>query len=143
MTPSEVIGRAGSGRLSAVEGARAGIRSISAVTLITADMRAAVHFYEAMGFPLLYGGADATFTSFRVGEGFLNLQLDPAFSRADQVWGRVIFWVDDVDATYARALEAGLAPEMPPADAAWGERYFHLRDRDGHELSFARPLDSR
>jgi uncharacterized glyoxalase superfamily protein PhnB len=30
---------------------------------------------------------------------------------------------------------------MPPADAPWGERYFQLRDRDGHELSFARRLD--
>jgi uncharacterized glyoxalase superfamily protein PhnB len=27
-----------------------------------------------------------------------------------------------------------------PADAPWGERYFHVRDPDGHELSFARPL---
>ncbi len=27
-----------------------------------------------------------------------------------------------------------------PRDASWGERYFHMRDPDGHELSFARPL---
>ena len=27
-----------------------------------------------------------------------------------------------------------------PRDAEWGERYFHLTDPDGHELSFARPL---
>ena len=26
-------------------------------------------------------------------------------------------------------------------DAPWGERYFHVRDPDGHELSFARLLD--
>jgi uncharacterized glyoxalase superfamily protein PhnB len=45
-----------------------------------------------------------------------------------------------VDALHARALAAGLAPEAPPRDAEWGERYFHLRDPDGHELSFARPL---
>jgi uncharacterized glyoxalase superfamily protein PhnB len=117
------------------------IRQISAVTLVTADMRAAVFFYDAMGFETLYGGADAAFTSFRVGDGYLNLQLDATFTRAADVWGRVIFYVDDVDETYSRALDAGLAPEMPPADAPWGERYFHLRDRDGHELSFARPLD--
>ena len=36
---------------------------------------------------------------------------------------------------------AGLAPMTEPADAPWGERYFHVRDPDGHELSFARPLD--
>jgi hypothetical protein len=27
-------------------------------------------------------------------------------------------------------------------DAEWGERFFHLVDPDGHELSFARPLRS-
>jgi uncharacterized glyoxalase superfamily protein PhnB len=42
---------------------------------------------------------------------------------------------------HARALAAGLSPETDPADAPWGERYFHLSDPDGHELSFARPLD--
>ncbi len=120
--------------------ASGGIQQISAVTLVTADMGAAVLFYEAMGFVVLYGGADAAFTSFRVGGGFLNLQLDPAFERG-ALWGRVMFWVDDVDAIYARALDAGLTPEMEPSDAPWGERYFHLRDPDGHELSFAKPLD--
>ena len=29
---------------------------------------------------------------------------------------------------------------MAPADAPWGERYFHVLDPDGHELSFARLL---
>ena len=41
---------------------------------------------------------------------------------------------------YVRALAHGYAPEMAPADAPWGERYFHLRDPDGHELSFAKLL---
>ena len=40
----------------------------------------------------------------------------------------------------AMALDAGHRPEFPPRDAPWGERYFHVRDPDGHELSFARPL---
>ena len=41
---------------------------------------------------------------------------------------------------HARVVGAGHAPEFAPRDAAWGERYFHVRDPDGHELSFARPL---
>lgn len=125
-----------------MEDAPEGIRRISAVTLITADMHAAVTFYETMGFPMLYGGTDAAFTSFRVGDGYLNLHLDPAFVRG-ALWGRVIFWVDDVDEIHARALDAGFAAETAPADAPWGERYFHLRDPDGHELSFAKPLDAK
>jgi catechol 2,3-dioxygenase-like lactoylglutathione lyase family enzyme len=112
------------------------------VTLITAEMRRAVSFYETLGFRLLYGGADAPFSSFRVGDGYLNLQLDELL-RGLGVWGRVVFWVDDVDEMYDRALAAGFTPERPPSDASWGERYFHLRDPDGHELSFARPLAAR
>jgi catechol 2,3-dioxygenase-like lactoylglutathione lyase family enzyme len=68
----------------------------------------------------------------------LNIQLDAAHAPIPAIWGRVIFWVDDVDAIYARATAAGYAPTAAPADAAWGERYFHLHDPDGHELSFAR-----
>lgn len=115
------------------------VRTISAVTLVTGDMARAVAFYLALGFHPLYGGAGADFTSFGVGDGFLNLQLQPGHPPA-AVWGRVIFWVDDVDAMHSRVLAAGITPETVPADAPWGERYFHVRDADGHELSFARPL---
>jgi len=116
------------------------IRSISAVTLLTADMRTAVAFYRDVGFEILHGGADAAFTSFRVGTGFLNLQQtneDPPLRR---IWGRIVFWVEDVDETYERVVGAGYEPQAQPTDASWGERYFHVRDPDGHELSFARPL---
>ena len=114
---------------------------ISAVTLLTSDMARSVAFYEALGFRLLYGGAEADFTSFAVGDGFLNVQRAGAPDRWP-VWGRVIFWVADVDAMHQRALSAGFEPEGAPADAPWGERYFHIRDPDGHELSFARPIAS-
>ena len=119
------------------------VESISAVTLLTADMVEAVAFYEALGFHLLYGGQEAPFTSFRVGAGYLNLQLNTVGSTERAVWGRVVLWVDDVDAMYKRALAAGFAPETTPTDAPWGERYFHIHDPDGHELSFARPLAAR
>jgi catechol 2,3-dioxygenase-like lactoylglutathione lyase family enzyme len=113
------------------------------VTLLTGDMVKSVAFYQSLGFHLLYGGPQATFTSFGAGAGYLNLQLDPAGSAPRVIWGRIVLWVDDVDAMYERALTAGFDPQTPPADAAWGERYFHIRDPDGHELSFARPLETR
>jgi catechol 2,3-dioxygenase-like lactoylglutathione lyase family enzyme len=112
---------------------------ISAVTLVTGDMARSVAFYESAGFRRLYGGPEAEFTSYEVGSGFLNLQLVRG-AGPQQVWGRVVFWVADVDAQHARIRAAGYDPETPPADAAWGERYFHVRDPDGHELSFAKPL---
>jgi catechol 2,3-dioxygenase-like lactoylglutathione lyase family enzyme len=116
------------------------VESISAVTLHTADMAEAVAFYRALGFHLLYGGEDAPFTSFRVGSGYLNLQLDAGGSPETATWGRIVLWVDDVDAMYERAVTAGFQPDTSPADASWGERYFHIHDPSGHELSFARPL---
>lgn len=116
------------------------VECISAVTLLTADMTASTKFYGALGFHLLYGGPDEAFTSFRAGAGYLNVQLGPAYSGGPDGWGRIVLWVDDVDVMYRRAVAAGLEPQMPPSDAPWGERYFHIRDPDGHELSFARPL---
>jgi len=120
------------------------VQQLSAVTLVTLDMARSVAFYRALRFHLLYGGEEAPFTSFRVGSGYLNLQLqtDPAPPPPGTDWGRIIFWVDDVDAMHRRALAAGYSSETAPVDAEWGERYFHLRDPDGHQLSFARPLVS-
>jgi uncharacterized glyoxalase superfamily protein PhnB len=51
-------------------------------------------------------------------------------------WGRAIFRVDDVDAHY-RALRSQGLLIAAPTDGTWGERFFHVTDPDGHELSFA------
>lgn len=114
------------------------IESLSAITLITGDMTASVAFYRALGFEVLYGGEEAAFTSFAAGSGYLNV-IASTKGRPD-FWGRAIFYVEDVDAMHARAVAAGYTPQAAPRDAEWGERYFHINDPDGHELSFARPL---
>ena len=117
------------------------IEAISAVTLATHDMARAVAFYCALGFDFSYGGAQSSFTSFHIGGGHLNLMA----AREDQswgAWGRVIIYVSDVDAMYSRAMANGLSPEFAPRDAPWGERYFHIKDPDGHEISFAKLLES-
>jgi uncharacterized glyoxalase superfamily protein PhnB len=43
---------------------------------------------------------------------------------------------------YRRVIAAGYQPDTAPRDAEWGERFFHLTDPDGHELSFAWLLHS-
>ena len=115
------------------------IKGISAVTLATHDMRRAVRFYRALELPVIYGGEDAGFTSLRAGDNYLNLILQPP-ERQWSWWGRLIFYHPDVDGLYARLVAAGWRPDTAPCDAAWGERFFHLTDPDGHELSFAWPL---
>ena len=115
------------------------IELIRAITFATHDMARAVRFYRELGFKLKYGGEKAPFTSFFAGTGFVNLTAQPA-EREWCWWGRVVFHVDDVDEIYRRALDLGYTPDTTPEDAVWGERYFHITDPDGHELSFARPL---
>ena len=118
------------------------VQRISAVTLAVREMPRSVDFYQSrVGLELLYGGPGASFTSFRLGDGYLNLTLAPDSNQS--WWGRVILYVNDVDAMHRHLVEGGLNPTTTPQDAPWGERYFHVTDPDGHELSFARPLGDR
>ena len=119
---------------------RTEIMSINAVTLATHDMARSFDFYTALGLQVHDGGPEAGFTSFVIGDGYLNVIAQPV-ERNWSWWGRLILHVLDTDFLYQQAIRMGLSPEAPPRDAEWGERYFHLTDPDGHELSFATPLD--
>ena len=118
---------------------KARIEKVSAITLQVAHMDASVRFYrDVLGMELLYGGPNASFSSLRIPDTeFPVINLQRGHPASD--WGRMIFHVADVDAFWAHLKEKGLEPDSPE-DASWGERYFHLHDPDGHELSFARPL---
>lgn len=115
-----------------------GIEKVSAITLEVTDMQRSVWFYQGvLGLELLFGGPQSGFSSLRVPESsspIINLQQGEPVGG----WGRIIFHVSDVDAFWNILKRNGFNPN-PPQDAAWGERYFHLYDPDGHELSFARP----
>ena len=112
------------------------IEHISAVTFAVHDMARSVGFYQKLGFTLVKDGS-AEFTSLRAGDAFVNLATARDYQRG--WWGRVIFRVDDADAHYRILVAAGLRPDSPQ-DAPWGERFFHITDPDGHELSFAQQL---
>ena len=111
------------------------IESISAITLVAADMAASVAFYKALGMKVRFGGELSSFTSLHAGTCHVNLVINKR--EGSDFWGRVIFYVDDVDALYEQVIVEGYRTETEPADASWGERYFHIRDPDNHELSFA------
>jgi catechol 2,3-dioxygenase-like lactoylglutathione lyase family enzyme len=115
------------------------VERISAVTLRVANMGSSVRFYrDVLGLEIIYGGEEAYFSSLRTKDGkdpILNLEQ----GQPGTEWGRLIFYVIDVDASWAYLKGRGFEPERP-RDASWGERYFHMSDPDGHELSFARPI---
>jgi catechol 2,3-dioxygenase-like lactoylglutathione lyase family enzyme len=118
------------------------IEGISAIALATLDMARTVAFYRMLGFELVRGGDDAAFTTFRACANYLNLIRQPP-RRGRSWWGRVIFYETDVDGLYARVIAVGLKLQAAPCSAEWGERFFHLVDPDGHELSLAWPLGPR
>ena len=115
------------------------IERISAVTFRVVNMAESVRFYrDVLSMELLYGGEGTGFSSLRARDAqsaILNLEQGEAVTH----WGRLIFYVADVDAIWAYLREKGFNPQSPQ-DAPWHERYFHMPDPDGHELSFARPL---
>ena len=102
-------------------------------------MTESVRFYkDVLGMELLYGEEGMEFSSLRARDtqsAIFNLEQGEAVTH----WERLIFYVTDVDALWNHLKETGFDPEIP-RDAPWGERYFHMPDPDGHELSFARPL---
>ena len=144
------------------------IYKISAVTLIVENMERSCRFYSQVpGFKLVYGSSDDTFTTFEIEEEeehkskmCLNLELGINNNREppnhiaenDNGWkrqhfGRIIFHTKDVNRLYSyfknnNSISNLISFENEPTNAAWGERYFHIREPDGYQLSFAEPIAS-
>jgi catechol 2,3-dioxygenase-like lactoylglutathione lyase family enzyme len=57
------------------------IEGINAVTRGTHDMPRAVRFYCALGFEVLHGNEQSSFTTFRAGINYLNLIAQPTEQR--------------------------------------------------------------
>lgn len=136
------------------------VYAISAITLIIKDMKRSCNFYSKIpGFKLIYGGSiDDAFTTYQIGKRkspmYLNLELEASESSAHfsnhkpRFFGRIIFYTTDVDKLYSyfnsnTSLSSLILLVHEPVDAPWGERYFHVREPDGYELSFAHPLKKK
>lgn len=60
-------------------------------------------------------------------------------------FGRIVFHTENVDELYSymkkdEFISRYVVFETEPADAPWGERFFHVREPNGYQLSFAKPL---
>jgi catechol 2,3-dioxygenase-like lactoylglutathione lyase family enzyme len=135
------------------------VYKISAVTLSVKNMEKSCKFYSRVpGFKIVYGGSnDDTFTMLKIGEDitmYLNLELRtstdifiPHLNNARN-FGRIIFHTEDVDRLYSHfksdaSISELVSFENEPTDALWGERFFHIRDPDGYQLSFAMPISGK
>ena len=74
------------------------VEKISAITFRVTNMRSSVRFYgDVLGMEIIYGGEDGCFSSLRtkdVKDPILNLEQGTPVAH----WGRMIFYVADVDA---------------------------------------------
>ncbi|MFQ6025321.1 MAG: VOC family protein [Nitrosopumilaceae archaeon] len=120
---------------------------ISAITLFVRNMDISCKFYSRIpGFRLVCGGSFDSFTTYEVGKDtkvYLNLELVNDDRSKD--FGRIIFHTDDVDELYTHMKNDNYISKLgsienEPTDASWGERFFHIRDPDHYQLSFATPI---
>jgi catechol 2,3-dioxygenase-like lactoylglutathione lyase family enzyme len=123
---------------------------ISAITLKVKDMERSCSLYSKIpGFKLTYGGEPSDpFTTFEIGEGckttYLNLERIGEM-RGSEDFGRVIFHTEDVDKLYSymkrdEYISKYIMFENEPTNAPWRERFFHIREPNGYQLSFAKPF---
>jgi catechol 2,3-dioxygenase-like lactoylglutathione lyase family enzyme len=142
---------------------------ISAITLKVKDMEKSCSLYSKIpGFRLTYGGEPSdSFTTFEIGQGsktttYLNLERiedddegssdDYSYkkpnlgkTRGSEDFGRIIFHTENVDKLYSymkhdEYISKYIVFESEPNNAPWGERFFHIREPNGYQLSFAQPL---
>src|SRR5947207_15725049 len=89
------------------------IERISAVTFRVVNMTQSVRFYrDVLGMELLYGGEGTGFSSLRAKDthsAILNLEQGKPLP----CWGRLIFYVTDVDALWNHLKHRGFDPEIP------------------------------
>src|ERR1017187_934941 len=69
---------------------------------------------------------------------FVDTYLDPAVSTPTHFIPQYLhLYVEDVDATFKRAVEAGVKVDMPLEDMFWGDRYGKFNDPFGQQWSVA------
>lgn len=132
--------------------------------------RSCKFYSKIPGFRLVYGGASTSpFTTFQIDgtngierdnsyndngyancKGYLNLELERGRGINSRIrdardFGRIVFYTDDVDDLYSYlknddSISDIISLENTPKNAPWGERFFHVRDPDGYQLSFAKLL---
>jgi hypothetical protein len=117
-----------------------------------------------LGFSLTFGGKPSDrFTTFEIIEGsnaitYLNLEVrevdegnsdlykkpNLGKTRDSEDFGRIIFHTENVDTLYSymkqdEYISKSVVFENESTNAPWGERFFHIRESNGYQFSFAQP----
>jgi PhnB protein len=135
----------------AIKGGRPNTRQIAPHLIVGNGARAVEFYQQAFGAEELYRSEMPSgvglHAQLRIADSVLlisdeNLQQHPeAGIKSPATLGGtgvlLELYVDNVDAWYERAVQAGATPAMPPADTFFGDRYGWVTDPFGHLWSLA------
>jgi catechol 2,3-dioxygenase-like lactoylglutathione lyase family enzyme len=121
------------------------------VNLFCGDVEGCLGFYRALGLGEVFrapaqgavehvevevAGVRIGLTSVRVANALVGLGVEPPAGGAS---AEVVFWCDDPDELYERALAAGGSELVAPRKSPDGRlRVAWVKDPDGHQVKFVR-----
>jgi uncharacterized glyoxalase superfamily protein PhnB len=123
---------------------------LNALGVVTSDMARSIRFYRLLGVDVPEtpgeGHVDASLPNgvrFMLDSEEIMRSFRPDWSRSTGNQVALAFECEspaEVDAMYARVVEAGFHGEKEPWDAFWGQRYAQLADPDGVPVDLYAPL---
>jgi lactoylglutathione lyase len=111
--------------------------SLEGLTLHVADVERSRAFYERLPGAVVLSHRPGQFALLQIGKTRLGL-LTRRFLAAGAPGFHLEISTEaaGVDELYEHVRSAGLEPDGPPANRAWGERTFHVTDPDGNLVEF-------
>lgn len=119
---------------------------LDAIGIVAADIARSAAFYRAIGVDVGEPSGNDHFEATLPNGLRLMWDTEELIKQIDPTWEpptghhvALAFACEspaDVDATYARALEAGGTSKLAPWDAFWGHRYAQVLDPDGQPVDF-------
>jgi len=124
---------------------------LAAIGIVTRDTAESCRFYRTLGLDVPEPPADGDHFDVELPNGLrlmwdtesLIKQLDPEWERPQGQGMTLAFEcadAGDVNATYARVVDAGFSSKKEPYDAFWGQRYANVIDPDGNVVDLFAPL---
>jgi len=123
---------------------------LNALGIVASDMARSIRFYRLLGLEVPEtpeeGHIDTSLPNgvrFMLDTEEVILSFRPDWKRETGNQIGIAFECEsaaEVDATYARIVEAGFHGEKEPWDAFWGQRYAQLQDPDGVGVDLYAPL---
>jgi PhnB protein len=125
-----------------------GYRAITPHLTVDRGLDALAHYERAFGAQVvrkLVLDGKLMFAELRIGDSLITVaEPFPGGAAPDPdepVPVSVLLYTEDVDAVYARAVEAGATPVSEPADQFHGDRAGSLRDPFGHRWWLATHIE--